>query len=169
MWACEQDKRYLATPVRVPVFLVSLRSMSAMEDYNASTPSEISSRFRGTSYVTSRPHLPSEQLPVGSPHSPDINTRTPRSKVDTIQPSTGSAGSFIDFSTSSWVREPKHERAKFSEKRRAEVAKNRKKGACMRCRLSKIPVSDDGRLRRSLTNENTSVFWGMAVRSLRPR
>ena len=37
--------------------------------------------------------------------------------------------------------EPTHKRAIFDPKRRAEVARVRRKGACMRCRLSKSPVS----------------------------
>ena len=36
---------------------------------------------------------------------------------------------------------PKLKRAKFEPKRRQQVANVRKKGACMRCRIKKLPVS----------------------------
>ena len=38
---------------------------------------------------------------------------------------------------------PKPKRAKFEPRRREQVANVRKKGACMRCRIKKLPVGAD--------------------------
>ena len=40
----------------------------------------------------------------------------------------------------------RHKRAKFNAERRLQVKSVRKRGACMRCRLLKIPVSDSDNL-----------------------
>lgn len=62
---------------------------------------------------------------------------------------------------------PKLERAKFEPKRRQQVANVRKKGACMRCRIKKLPVGAGvcfWPLGLRLTN--MLVFWIIALRVL---
>jgi hypothetical protein len=55
--------------------------------------------------------------------------------------------SLINFSLSGeGEAAARHKRAKFNAERRLQVKSVRKRGACMRCRLLKIPVSDSNNL-----------------------
>lgn len=57
----------------------------------------------------------------------------------------------------------KRKRAKFDDAGRSKVAGVRKKGACMRCRLLKIPVSIKLSTAANRLIMLVQVLWGMAV------
>ena len=62
---------------------------------------------------------------------------------------------------------PKLKRAKFEPKRRQQVANVRKRGACMRCRIKKLIVSESVCFRPlGLRLTNILVFWVIAMRVL---
>lgn len=63
-------------------------------------------------------------------------------------------------------RKYKRKRATFDDAGRAKVAGVRKKGACMRCRLLKIPVSIKLSVAARRLIMFMQVLWGMAVPDL---
>lgn len=62
---------------------------------------------------------------------------------------------------------PKWKRRKFEPKRRTEVAKVRKLGACMRCKQMKISAgSSNHKSTIGMLTRRASVFWNIPVWSL---
>ena len=72
----------------------------------------------------------------------DITSISPKAQPRAPKSVKRAAPCYSQFSTFD-DQGPKRKRAKFEDpKRRAEVAKLREDGACMRCRWNKIPVSE---------------------------
>jgi hypothetical protein len=88
-------------------------------------------------------------------HDPTLTAATQRAasypRPIAMNPNTQAKGFVNEFGNSTKPMKPKV-RGRFTAERRREVQDVRKKGACLRCRMLKKPVSDCGIVGRSTYN-----------------